>query len=109
MCIRDRSETHFKRVKSFGDFASMVIVMPKTGRTHQIRLHMKEFGHPVIGDKLYAKTKANRVLAPDRHMLHALTLSFIHPKKNVRVSFTARIPKDMIEMIKALTELEKRK
>lgn len=103
-----KSETHFKRVKSFGDFASMVIVIPKTGRTHQIRLHMKEYGHPVIGDKLYAKTKTKRVLTADRHMLHALTLSFIHPRKNVRVTFTARIPEDMIEMIKTLTELEKK-
>ncbi|TYB91475.1 MAG: RluA family pseudouridine synthase [Kosmotoga sp.] len=102
-----KSETHFKRIRTFGDVASMVIVMPKTGRTHQIRLHMKEFGHPVIGDKLYAKTKANRILSPDRHMLHALTLSFIHPVKDIRISFTASVPEDMIEMIKALIKLER--
>ncbi|MFO7883140.1 MAG: RluA family pseudouridine synthase [Kosmotogaceae bacterium] len=101
-----KSETYFKRIKTFGDFASMVIVTPKTGRTHQIRLHMKESGHPVIGDKLYAKSKANRILTPKRHMLHALTLSFIHPRKKTKISFTAKVPKDMTELIQSLIELE---
>ncbi|MFW6119566.1 MAG: RluA family pseudouridine synthase [Petrotogales bacterium] len=101
-----KSETYFQLIRSFGDFASMVVVTPKTGRTHQIRLHMKEFGHPVIGDKLYAKGKANRIIVPERHMLHALTISFLHPSKKTMMSFTAKVPEDMVELIKSLIELE---
>ncbi|MBT5923025.1 MAG: RluA family pseudouridine synthase, partial [Cellvibrionales bacterium] len=57
--------------------ASRVIFMPITGRTHQLRIHSREIGHPILGCDLYAYDEAFNMA--DRLMLHATTLSFDHP------------------------------
>lgn len=62
----------------------------KTGRTHQIRVHMDYIGHPVIGDPLYGQ--GNRVLYNEGQLLHAYRLSFIHPKTKKEVTFEAPLP-----------------
>lgn len=56
----------------------LVLLTPKTGRTHQIRVHMAFLGHPVVGDKLYAfkEVKRKNLLSPERHLLHSTKLSF---------------------------------
>jgi len=85
-----KSETRFKKISASKGF-SFVKAFPKTGRTHQIRVHLTELGYPIAGDYNYG--------APFRHhfkrvMLHSNTLSFIHPIKNERVTITAPRPED---------------
>ena len=63
-----------------------------TGRTHQIRVHLKHLGHPLLGDELYGK----RGTFP-RQMLHAWRLGFTHPRTGERVSFLSPIPADFVE------------
>ena len=60
-----------------------------TGRTHQIRVHMKHIGHPVCGDPIYGSPKGAKV---SRLMLHAYSLTFTHPASGERMTFTAELP-----------------
>lgn len=64
-------------------------LMPRTGRSHQLRVHMLELGHPILGDPLYATGAA---AAHPRLMLHAERLAFAHPESGERVEFTAPCP-----------------
>jgi 23S rRNA pseudouridine1911/1915/1917 synthase len=75
----------------------------KTGRTHQIRVHMAHIGHPVVGDRVYGKRRLKELPAPvDRHMLHAAELEIRHPQTNELLNFVAPIPDDMQNLIKCL-------
>ena len=62
-----------------------------TGRTHQIRVHMKHIGHPVCGDPIYGSPKGAKV---SRLMLHAYSLTFTHPRTGERMTFTAELPEE---------------
>lgn len=70
----------------------------ETGRTHQIRLHAAELGHPVVGDALYGDAAKDAHLAskPARHLLHAVGLSFNHPVTGRRLEFFAEPPPDIV-------------
>ena len=73
---------------------------PKTGRTHQIRIHLAAMGYAVIGDKIYSgrtRTRKNKVF--ERQMLHAFKISFEDPFTNETLTFEAPLPKDMTNMI----------
>ncbi|CAG8998912.1 MAG: Dual-specificity RNA pseudouridine synthase RluA [Candidatus Celerinatantimonas neptuna] len=69
---------------------SIVELKPVTGRSHQLRVHMQNLGHPIIGDKLYAQDEALNA-APRLH-LHAESLSFYHPRENRWLSFNSPAP-----------------
>lgn len=82
---------------------------PRTGRTHQIRVHLESIGHPVVGDKLYRGKRTLRLprnlggkLAVDRHLLHAFRLEFTHPVTEERVAFEAPQPADMVRVLERL-------
>jgi 23S rRNA pseudouridine1911/1915/1917 synthase len=77
-----------KRLKGF----TFVEIYPKTGRTHQIRVHLNYIGHPIVGDDLYGR-QAKRLA--DRPLLHALRISFEHPRTGVRMTVEAPQPADM--------------
>ncbi len=78
------AETHISRLKQFPNKTSLVRCKLKTGRTHQIRVHLSHHKHSIIGDPLYSTTSnANRL------MLHAFRLSFTHPLTLEKLSFTA--------------------
>jgi len=83
--------THFKRLK-YENGLSLVSFILETGRTHQIRVHMKYSGHPLIGDFLY--NPDNTLMS--RQALHAWHLTFEHPITNEKMFFEAPIPKDFI-------------
>jgi 23S rRNA pseudouridine1911/1915/1917 synthase len=97
--------------------AALVACRLETGRTHQIRVHMAHIGHPVIGDPLYASGFRNRVaalpenarsaiLALQGQALHAATLGIEHPITNTYLSFASELPKEMLDVIAALSTLE---
>jgi len=69
---------------------SRVELTPRTGRSHQLRLHMKVLGHPILGDDLYAPAEA--LAMADRLMLHALSLSIVHPSTAEPRTFEAPCP-----------------
>lgn len=78
------AETHVCRLKQFPDKTSLVRCKLKTGRTHQIRVHLSHHNFPILGDPLYnSKSKTSRL------MLHAFRLSFTHPLTLERLSFNA--------------------
>ena len=78
-----------------------------TGRTHQIRVHFKFLGHPLVGDATYGQRQSEKLAdltgfrAP-RQMLHAFQLSFIHPRSAKRVRFEAPLPEDFLDALSAL-------
>jgi 23S rRNA pseudouridine1911/1915/1917 synthase len=76
---------------------TLLELFPETGRTHQIRVHLKFIGHPIVGDEKYAGRKtarADRQWCP-RQFLHAAGLSFIHPVSGKRVEFSSKLPSDL--------------
>ena len=79
---------------AFNDQLSLVLVKPKTGRTHQIRVHLKHISCPILGDLIYGSERANKSLKPDRQLLHAYRLSFPHPITEMPIKLSAPIPDD---------------
>ena len=81
--------THYYLIKNFNNISLVKFVL-ETGRTHQIRLHSKYIGHPIIGDTLYG-TKSNLI---NRQALHCQKLSFIHPVTKANIEIISDLPKD---------------
>lgn len=79
---------------AFNEQLSLVLIRPKTGRTHQIRVHMKHVHCPILGDPLYGSEKVNSAMKPERLLLHAYRLQFAHPVHGTQVFLSAPIPKD---------------
>lgn len=90
--------THFHVVERFGDY-TLVELKLETGRTHQIRVHMKFIGHPLVGDPMYGRSKGIKM---DGQALHAAVLGFIHPSSGQYIEFTAPIPDDMEMLLQSL-------
>ncbi len=100
------------RVLERGTDHTVLEVAPETGRQHQVRVHLASLGHPVIGDLLYPDEApflrwwANGCrlddTLPARHLLHARTLSFVHPFTRVEVTVESTIPADFTAMLAAL-------
>jgi 23S rRNA pseudouridine1911/1915/1917 synthase len=90
-----KASTSFMLLESCPSGA-LVEAKPLTGRTHQIRAHLHLLGHPVIGDLEFDQSGPEELRAP-RLMLHAYRIEFTHPGSGRRVSFLARVPKDMRE------------
>lgn len=104
--------THYRVLERFG-YVTLVECILETGRTHQIRVHMKHIGHPLFGDERYGGTeilRGNRSttykafiqncfkICP-RQALHAKTLGFLHPKTGNQMDFTSELPLDMKQLI----------
>jgi 23S rRNA pseudouridine1911/1915/1917 synthase len=111
-CKLRTAETYWQ-VKARYEGASLLTVDLKTGRTHQIRVHLSAIGHPIVGDPVYGGRNArkrlleNRHLAPfiksiHRQMLHARRLEFVHPFTEKPLSFEAPVPEDMSIIIESL-------
>ena len=77
--------------------ATLIEVTPRTGRTHQIRVHLAAIGHPILGDPTYGGRRVRELegLVVPRVMLHAKTLGFVHPQTGRYVEFSAPRPGDM--------------
>jgi 23S rRNA pseudouridine1911/1915/1917 synthase len=85
------------QVAACNDKASLILARPKTGRTHQIRVHLKAIGSPVIGDALYGRADLH-----PRQLLHAYRLTFQHPITQAPIRLVAPIPADMKEWLQKL-------
>ncbi len=97
---------------------SVVTAMPRTGRTHQIRVHLEHIGYPIVGDASYGRpaqlayaawverrrAAGLRVPGLARHALHARRITFDHPASGARVEFESPLPADMAELIELAAE-----
>lgn len=102
------AKTSWERVEAFGDMAALVRCRIFTGRTHQIRVHLKSIGHPVLGDSLYGWKADDRMpLQPQRIMLHAEHLVITHPISGKVLDLRAPMPPDFSALIKSLRKVVK--
>ena len=92
--------THFRVLKRFKN-ATLIECKLDTGRTHQIRVHMKYINHPVINDPVYYNNKNNKSFG---QMLHAKTIGFIHPITNKYMEFSVEPPKEFNDILKEYEE-----
>lgn len=104
--------THYRILERFG-YVTLVECVLETGRTHQIRAHMKHIGHPLFGDERYGGTEIlrgqrsstykafiqNCFKVCNRQALHAKTLGFVHPTTGQQMDFTSDLPNDMRQLI----------
>ena len=109
-----RAVTHYEVLERYPKFARLQLTL-ETGRLHQIRVHLQHIGYPVAGDAVYggeqralndADTGAlRRTLAQlKRQALHARLLGFEHPATGENLTFSAPLPKDMQQVVEALTK-----
>jgi 23S rRNA pseudouridine1911/1915/1917 synthase len=77
------------------DGATLLECRLETGRTHQIRIHLAEEGHPLLGERVYSKNFRGRVISAPRLMLHAFELGFEHPTTGAPLHFEQPMPEDM--------------
>lgn len=90
--------THFKVLKRYSNFTLLKCIL-ETGRTHQIRVHMKYIGHPIVGDPLYGPRK---VIGSNGQFLHAALLGFKHPRTGKELVFEAPLPRNFQKMLDKL-------
>lgn len=83
--------------------ATLCDVRLETGKTHQIRIHLAEAGHPLVGEEVYIRDFAGPILTSPRLMLHAATLGFEHPVTGARVALASPLPADFIAVVDRLT------
>lgn len=81
--------THYKVLERFGNYTYMEFQL-ETGRTHQIRVHMRSIGHPILGDDIYGYSKCPFKL--EGQTLHAMVLGFVHPTTKKYMEFSAPLP-----------------
>jgi 23S rRNA pseudouridine1911/1915/1917 synthase len=98
-----RAVTHYRVVERFGTVAALVACWLETGRTHQIRIHLAELGHPVVGEPVYRPRgrKPSRARF-HRQALHAQTLGFHHPLTGDDVRVEAPLPADLTDLVSDL-------
>ncbi len=98
--------THFRPIEQLGDY-SVVECKLETGRTHQIRIHLAEVGHPLCGEPIYNRTVNGEVVKPDRsnaprQALHSSALRFVHPMTGAVLKFSSSWPPDLLRWIEKI-------
>ncbi len=95
------SRTTYEVMTKFTGY-TLVKCLPKTGRTHQIRVHMAYAGFPLVGDKVYGRRK--QLLLKDRHFLHSAELGITHPTTGEKMAFSAELPPQLQTLIDSLEQ-----
>lgn len=93
------ARTHFRVLERFNRH-TLLLVELETGRTHQIRVHLKAIGHPIVGDPVYGSGSTNRGLKLKHQFLHAYQLKFAHPTTGNIVNLEAPLPEDLQAILK---------
>ena len=96
-----RAVTHVEKIVALAG-ATLVECRLETGRQHQIRIHLAELGHPLVGESVYIRDYAGSRIKSSRVMLHAQALGFVHPRSGERVMFRRDAPEDFQAIIEAL-------
>ena len=96
-----RSVTHVRPIAAL-EGATLIECRLETGRQHQIRIHLSELGHPLVGERVYIRDYAGPKIESPRPMLHARVLGFVHPRTGQRMSFEREAPEDFRAMIESL-------
>ena len=97
-----RAVTHVEALRPLRG-ATLCEVRLETGRTHQIRIHLAEAGHPLVGEEVYIRDYTGPILTSPRLMLHAATLGFDHPVTGARVELSSPRPADFVAVLERLT------
>ncbi len=107
--------TRYRVLRVFRDVAALVECRLATGRTHQIRVHLAEIGHPLVGDPVYGRSRGRRRALAEpiraefeafpRQALHAVGLAFTHPASRKWLTFHSELPNDIKRLIKTLEML----
>lgn len=97
----DPAHTDFRVLEVFRE-GYWLEARPKTGRTHQIRVHASELGLPILGDPLYFPRNVFTMIQSPRLMLHALRLEFLHPITGVPMKVEAPLPDDFLKVLGSL-------
>ena len=99
------ARTDWTVVEVFGDRAALLRCRIHSGRTHQIRVHLKSIGHPLLGDKVYGWKPDPALPAPSRVMLHAERIAFLHPITARPLDVRAPLPEDFAQLLAALRNM----
>jgi 23S rRNA pseudouridine1911/1915/1917 synthase len=98
------ARTDWEVIETFGDQAALLRCRIHSGRTHQIRVHLKSIGHPLLGDETYGWKQHPRLPVPARVMLHAERISFLHPITAQSLDLHAPLPRDFQDLLAALRQ-----
>jgi 23S rRNA pseudouridine1911/1915/1917 synthase len=93
--------THVEQLEALAG-ATLVACRLETGRTHQIRIHLSEAGHPLVGERVYIRAYAGPLIDAPRLMLHAAELGFVHPATGLAVHWELPLPADMRSVLERL-------
>jgi 23S rRNA pseudouridine1911/1915/1917 synthase len=95
------ARTHYRLLAAFGDY-SLLEVQLETGRTHQIRVHLRHLGYPIVGDPVYGPRRSHLHLS--RQFLHAAYLGLVHPRSGQWQEFTVPLPADLQTVLRQLQD-----
>lgn len=112
------SLTYYKTLKRYkmdlmekNEALTLLELYPKTGRTHQIRVHLKYIGHPIFGDELYSGRKTARADRKylQRFFLHASAISFLHPSNHDKINVTCELTQELRKLLDLLEQINSSK
>jgi 23S rRNA pseudouridine1911/1915/1917 synthase len=100
-----RAITHYETIERFGGVATRLLCRLETGRTHQIRIHLADASHPIVGEQVYrSKTRPLFPVPFSRQALHAQALGFVHPISGKSMYIEAPLPEDLVNLIDGLRD-----
>lgn len=97
------AKTHYRVLETYKNFSYLELTL-FTGRTHQIRVHMKHIGHPILGDMIYGPS--GKVFGLDKQTLHAKVLGFVHPSTGEYLEFNSELPPYFVAILDKLRKLQ---
>lgn len=109
VCIQGRESKTFCQVLAQNSSLSFVKLQLLTGRTHQLRVHLKHIGTPILGDETYGNITVNKKFSTKRQLLHAHFIKFSHPITQQTLLLTAPIPRDLREAIELVDPQREKK
>ena len=105
MSLGESEHVHDRKLPTPPERFSLIRLTPKTGRTHQLRVHMAAIGHPMVGDTMYGgRIFRHQGFEFARQALHAAEITFVHPVKLSTMTLKAPLPPDIVELLSILRQ-----